>query len=89
MIATRGLGRSSIKTAIVAAGLCVGILTPHRLPNANYIVLVQSEVRMVIQEETVEDRTVEVAAENRSVTVAAESRVVTIAAENRIVEVEA
>ena len=89
MIVTRGIGHGTIIGAIVAAGLCLGsAATVYTLPNAAYIVAVGSEVRLVIQEEAMEMRTVIVPEEQRVVAVEETPRLAAVESENRVAVVE-
>lgn len=87
MIVTRGLGRSLVRSAIVAAGLCIGfsVAPSFYLPIPANIQFVSAEVRFISLEETVEMRTVVVPAESRTALVTEVARLAVVSPEIRIV----
>jgi hypothetical protein len=87
VIVTRGLGKARVLGAIVAAGLAIGGAQESLLPNTAYWVYATSEIRVVVQEEQVEDRTHVIPTENRVAVVVELSRTIVLPSEDRVVEV--
>jgi hypothetical protein len=87
MIVTRGLGRSAVRVAIVAAGLCLGLWSSPTLPNWAYFATVSAEIR--IQEEAVEVRTIVLLGEVRALVVSELARLAVVIETPRLAVVEA
>ena len=87
MIVTRGLGRSLVRSAIVAAGLCIGfsVAPPDSFPILTHTRFVSAEVRFITQEETMEMRTLVIPAESRTALVTEVARLAAVTPEIRVI----
>lgn len=85
MIVTRGLGLSTVRSALVAAGLCISVVIGQPpAPMLANVLFVNPEVRIVKEATVAEQRIVILSAEARKVTVVEAARQAAVSSENRV-----